>query len=169
MFPFITFVGIDSHFFQDLKTLDCTLITQRLHQGYQDLTCSANLHFFLPIFLNRTFTNCSINKPAELSSLELPCRALFFDLRGAILYDPARLLAFFDPPHSGDQEKNLPFYIGRHRSPPLLIAGHSLNRRSEQLGHLLLRLVQFFTDVLEFFIIQGCLQICLLNADKIRA
>ena len=121
------------------------------------------------IHLNRTFTNCSVNKPAELSSVELPGWTLFLEFRWTFLYDPALPLALFAPPHPGDQEKNMTLHMAWHLSPSLLVTMHSLNRCAKQLGHLLLRLVQFFTDVLEFFIIQGCLQICLLNADKIRA
>ena len=56
-------------------------------------------------------------------------------------------------PHHGDKGKHLPLH--RYRSPALLLALDSLNGDSKQLGHLLLCLVQFFSEVNKLFAVHG--------------
>jgi len=80
----------------------------------------------MPILLSHAFTNGPVNKPTQLSGAELPGRACFSALRRTLLYDPAGLLLLFVLPHPGDQEENLPFHMGRHPSPSLLIAVYGL-------------------------------------------
>jgi hypothetical protein len=79
-----------------------TLTILRLQQIRENLTRSANFHLFLPIHLNRAFTNGAVNKPAEPSGLELPGRTLLLLLRRTSLYNPARLSVSIAPFHTGD-------------------------------------------------------------------
>ena len=74
----------------------------RSQERRQNLTALADLHLFVPVFLNHAFTNGAINKPTEPPSLELPGRTLFFALGGTALNSPARLSSFIAPFHPGD-------------------------------------------------------------------
>ena len=93
-----------------------------LEHGLQNLTRSADLHFFFPAFLNLTFTNRSIDKPAQFSGLKFPGRAFFLLLGGTFFDLPARLSVFTVFRQSGYQKKHLSLYVGRHFTPPLLVA-----------------------------------------------
>jgi hypothetical protein len=46
----------------------------------------ADLHFFFPVFLSRSVANGTIDKPAQLTGTEFPCRAFSF-LLGAAFFD----------------------------------------------------------------------------------
>jgi len=114
-----------------------------------------DLHLGFPVFLNRAFTNCSVYKPAKLSSLKLPCRTVCFLVRRTFFYSPTRLSAFPVLRYPGDQKKHLPLRRRRNRPPSLFIALNRLKRGSEQLGHLPLGLVQCFSVMDEFFTVHG--------------
>jgi hypothetical protein len=119
----------------------------RSKQRSQDLAGSANPHLISPILLDLALTDCSVNKPTELSCTELPGWTLLLTFGGTSLNNPARLSAFVGPSHPGDQEKDLPLNMSRHRPPPLFIAMYSLDRRAKQLGHLNLGLLKPLTEV----------------------
>ena len=72
-------------------------------------------------------------------------------LKRTFFFSPTRLSAFSVLWYPGDCEKHLPLYKGHHRTPPLFVALDSIERHSEQLGHLLLCLVQFLAEVDELF------------------
>ncbi len=127
----------------------------RLKQVRKYFTRQANLHLFFPVLAYRAFTNGSVDKPAEIAGLKFPGWTLFPLVARAFFYNPARLFEFIVLPHHGDQKKHLPLHIGRHRSPALFVAVDSLNGGSEQLGHLLLGLVQCLSVMDEFFAVHG--------------
>ena len=52
------------------------------------------------------------------------------------------------------QKIELPFGVSRHPAPTLLVAVYRFDRGPEQLGHLGLRLVQFFAELNKFFAFQ---------------
>jgi hypothetical protein len=99
-------------------------------------------HFILPVGLNCSFANGSVDKPAQVPDPELPCRALAPSFHGALLDFPARPIQGCRGTLARNQEKDLPFHMGRHRSPSLLITAHRFHRGAEKLSHLLLRLIQ---------------------------
>ena len=118
-------------------------------------TRPANHHLLIPTLLYNSFTDGSVYKPAKISGLELPGRTLFLLVGGTLLYHPARFAAFTIFSQPGEKEKHLSFHRGRHWSPCLFVAVDSLYRGSEQLRHLLLGLVQFFTEMDELFTVHG--------------
>lgn len=108
--------------------------------------------------MNSTLTNSAVNEPAEVSHLELPCRTLGLQLKGALLLDPAGLLIFRASIDPGEQEIDLPLRMNRDGPPSLLVTMNGLNRSSKQLRHLLLRLVQPLSDGHEFLAVHYLLQ-----------
>jgi hypothetical protein len=126
-------------------------VATALHQGAQNLTVSASIHLLLPVLLNSAFADGPIDKPAQMTGLKFPCRTFFSAVARTFLDDPARLLPLQHPSLSGDQEQDLPLNVARHGSPSLLVAVYSLNRGPEELCHLLLRFIQFPSEVQEFF------------------
>jgi len=74
----------------------------RSQERRQNLTALADLHLFVPVFLNHAFTNGAINKPTEPSSLELPGRTLFLAIGRTFFDNPARLSSFMAPTRPGD-------------------------------------------------------------------
>jgi hypothetical protein len=126
-----------------------------LKQGTQDLTRSADFHLFLPVGLDFSFTDGSIDEPTELSGFKLPRWAFLFVFRGTFLDHPARLFPILALSCPGEQEKEVPFHMTRDISPTLLVTVYGLDRRSKQLGHLHLGLAQFLTNGNEFFAVHG--------------
>lgn len=119
----------------------------------EDFTGSTDLDFLPPALLNYTITYGPVNKPAELPCLEFPGWTVFLLLRRTFLNHPARLLTFMIS-FPGDQKIELPFGVSRHPPPTLLVAVYRFDRGPEQLGHLGLRLVQFFAELNKFFAFQ---------------
>ena len=108
--------------------------------------------------MNNTLANGTINEPAQVAHLKLPCRTLTFQFKGALFLDPAGLLisrASIDP---GEQKIDLPLRMNRDRPPSLLVTMNGLNRSPKQLSHLLLRLVQPLSDGHEFLAVHYLLQ-----------
>ena len=135
-----------SQFSWPVNFTDMLEISQ-LFNRLQNLTRPAYLHLFLPIFVNSAVTNSSVNKPTKFSGFKFPCRALFFLLGRAFFYNPTRLAYFRFPSHIGNQEKHLSLHMGRYISPALFIAVYGLDGCPEQLGHLLLCLVELLPDL----------------------
>ena len=103
--------------------------------------------------MNNTLANGTINEPAQVAHLKLPCRTLTFQFKGALFLDPAGLLisrASIDP---GEQKIELPLRMNRDGPPPLFVTMNGLNRSSKQLRNLLLCLVQPLSDGYEFLAI----------------
>jgi len=103
--------------------------------------------------MNNTLANGTINEPAQVAHLKLPCRTLTFQFKGALFLDPAGLLisrASIDP---GEQKIELPLRMNRDGPPPLFVTMNGLNRSSKQLCNLLLSLVQSLSDGYEFLAI----------------
>jgi hypothetical protein len=126
-----------------------------LKQGTQDLTRSADFHFFLPIGLDFSFTDRSIDEPTELSGFKLPGWAFLFVFRGTFPDHPAWLFPILVLSCPGEQKKEMPFHMTRDVSPTLLVTVYGLDRCSKQLGHLHLGLVQFLANGDEFFAIHS--------------
>ncbi len=127
----------------------------RLKQVRKYFTRTANLHLLFPVLAYRALTNGAVDKPAEISGLKFPGRTTFPLVARTFFNNPARLFGFIVLAHHGDQEKHLPFHMGRHRPPSLLVALDSLAGGSEQLGHLSLGLVQRISVMAKFFTVHG--------------
>jgi len=137
-----------------------------LYQRLKYLTWTADLHLFFPIFFCSALAYRTTNKPAQVAGFKLPGRTHFFSIGGAVFYNPTRLLAFIFSFISSDQKKHLPFDSGRYSSPSLLVAVHSLKRCTEKLGHLLLSLFHFVTELFEFGAVHNESQMFSLNPIK---
>lgn len=96
--------------------------------------------------MNSALANGAVNEPAQLAHLELPCRTLTLQFKGALFLDPAGLLIFRAPIDPGKYEIDLPLRVNRDGPPSLLVTMNGLNRSPKELRHLLLRLVQPLPD-----------------------
>jgi hypothetical protein len=116
----------------------------------QNIAGSANFHLFFPFFVGSAAADGSIDKPAKLACLKLPCGACFFLFGRAFFNGPARFLGLIGASSSGEQKKHLPFNMRRHGSPALLVAVYGLDGYPQKLRHLLLRFVQVFPKFCKF-------------------
>jgi len=96
---------------------------------------------------------CSTHKPAEMSALEIPCRAFLLDC--AELFFPTRSKSFFSSTLINQQEKDLPLDMTRYCPPALLIAVYRFKGSSKELGYFFLCFIKFFSSNTEFFFGQG--------------
>ena len=108
--------------------------------------------------MNSALTNGAVNKPAEVAHLELPCRTLTLQLKGALFLDPTGLLIFRASIDPGEQEIEMPLRMNRDGPPSLFVTMNGLNRSPKQLRHLFLRLVQPLSDGHEFLAVHYLLQ-----------
>jgi hypothetical protein len=124
----------------------------------EDLARFADFDLLRPVFMNSTLANGTVNEPAQVAHLELPCRALTLQLKGALFFDPTGFLIFKASIDPGEQKIEMPLRVNRDGPPSLLVTMNGLNRSPEQLRHLLLRLVQPLSDGHEFLAIHYLLQ-----------
>jgi hypothetical protein len=66
----------------------------RLEKGFENFTRPTTFHFLCPVLAYITTGNGSVNKPAEVTFLKFPGRALFLGLRGTFFYNPAWISVF---------------------------------------------------------------------------
>jgi hypothetical protein len=93
----------------------------RIQQWLKHLATPACLHLFMPIPLYGSFTEGSVDKPAQMTSLEFPRWAHFLAFEITLFCGPARLMAFTGPSFHGEQKKDLSLRVDGHRSPSLLV------------------------------------------------
>ena len=98
-----------------------------------------------------TITDCAVDKPAELTRIELPGRAMLFFIIRAFFDFPTFIEIFSSARLPGIQEKKLSFNMVWNGPPALLIATDGLKRYSQEVGGFFLCLMKFFPDVNEFF------------------
>lgn len=115
---------------------------QKIQQWEENITGPADLHFFLPVFVNYSFTDSTVNKPTKLPCVEFPRGAPAFYFSWTLFQDPAGFQLPLALLLQGDQEQDLPLRIGGNRSPSLLVAVNCLQRYSQQLGEFLLGFMQ---------------------------
>jgi hypothetical protein len=121
----------------------------------KDLAIPTYSHFFMPVNLYPSFTDGSIDEPAQVAGLKFPCRAICLALSSTLFYVPARLTPFTEPLSKVYQKKGLSLHVARHPSPSLLVTADSFGRGPEQLGHLLLCPIQALSDAYQFFTVHG--------------
>ena len=102
----------------------------------------------------------STDKPAEMSTLELPGGALFPRLCGTALNVPAGFTSILRFLHR-QEEECLPFNMHGNISPSLFKALHCLERDCQKLSHFLLRFSQSLTNPGKLFSIHGLSPVCL--------
>ncbi len=66
----------------------------RLKNARKYLTGAANFHLVFPVFVNLTFANRTIDKPAKVSALKFPGRTLFLLFGRTVFYSPAWFSVF---------------------------------------------------------------------------
>jgi hypothetical protein len=120
------------------------------HVGAKDFAFSASFDFSRPSPIHLPLTTGTRDEPAEMPDLKFPRRAFLPVLQAAVLNLPAGA-EVFHPFFHGQQEKHLPFHMGRYPAPPLL---ETLNRpegNAQELGQLFLRLPEALTKERKFF------------------
>jgi hypothetical protein len=93
----------------------------------------------------------AVDEPAEMACVEFPRRAGIPGLGRTAPNIPAATDLLADSSLQGLQEENLALHVRRHLPPTLLKALNCLKRCSQELPHLLLGLVKFFTESLKLF------------------
>jgi len=86
----------------------------RIQQWLKQLAIPAYLHLFNQIPLYSSFTDGSVDKPAQMAGLKFPRRTPFLEFGGTPFYSPARLMPFIGPLFHREQKKDLPLHIGGH-------------------------------------------------------
>jgi len=87
-----------------------------------------------------------------LTQVEFPSRTTLAGIGGALAYLPTSLCSPFTVSRLQSlQEEYLPFNVRGNLSPSLFKALDGLNRRSQELGHLLLRLSKGLAEKSELF------------------
>ena len=112
-------------------------------------------HLVAPVVLRLAFTEGSVNKPAKISYLELPCRTLFPEFFGAFSGLPANFFSFTFQSHPGNQEKKLPLSMHGNGPRALLIAADRLQGNTQKRCHLFLGLFQLVTEIFEFLTVHN--------------
>jgi hypothetical protein len=91
----------------------------------------------------------AVDKPAQVSGIEFPGRAVFLPAVRALIDIPAFFGGIVRIQDPGQQKQNLPFHMVGNSAPPLLIAVNGLDGNTQQLGHLFLRFFQPGSGCLE--------------------
>jgi hypothetical protein len=110
----------------------------RLKHTCENITGTANFHFFVPVAANFAVAYGAIYKPAKVSAFKFIGRALLFLFGGAVFYFPAGFIAVYAFLFAGDQKVHLSFHSRRNGAPALLIAVDGFQGCAQQLGHLFL-------------------------------
>jgi len=108
----------------------------------QHLAGSTTLHFLAPIFVNASFANSTIDKPAKVTGIEFPGRTMGTPLRSTTHYFPAWLLPSGLSPQTRDKKIHLPLNMVWNGAPSLLVAVNGLDRGSQQLCHFFLSFIE---------------------------
>ncbi len=130
----------------------------RIQQWLKHLTLPAYPHFFIPILSYGSFTDGSVDKPAQITGFKFPRRTSFPSFDRTFFCGPARLVRFTGPLFHVHQKKGLPLPMDRHLSPSLLVAIDSPDRCAKQLSHFPLSLFQSLADILELLAFHRGLQ-----------
>ncbi len=119
--------------------------------GSVDLALSTYFHLLLPASLGRAFADSSIDEPAKVSGIELPCGAILPVLRGTTAPQPAGLVLPGSTVFQCQNEEDLAF--DRHRNPPpaLFETLNGFGRNAQDLCHLTLRFLQMPSNFRELF------------------
>jgi hypothetical protein len=110
--------------------------------GPIDFDLAAHFHFLLPASLGRTLADCSIDEPAQMSGIKLPCGAVLSFIRGAIMRQPARLDLFGSVAFQSKNKEDLTLDMHKDFPPALFKALNGFCRNAHNLCHLVLRLPQ---------------------------
>jgi hypothetical protein len=125
--------------------------SQTFHTCGKNWTFAAYLHLSAPTFLSLPVAYRPVDEPAEVSDSEFPGWASLPGLGRAATNFPAGTGLLPGPLLQGLQKEQLPLDVPRHLPPTLLKALHGLKRGSQNLGHLLLGLLQFPPESLKLF------------------
>jgi hypothetical protein len=118
---------------------------------------AAYLHLILPALLRGAFTDGPVDEPAQMSCLQLPCRALQPDLLGASLPDPTWSGSIGLKGFERHKKEHLALDMHRDAPPSLLQALYGFWRRTQYLGHLLLRFSEKMTDLGKLCLVHAAL------------
>jgi len=120
----------------------------------EDFTGATALHLLLPTGLYMPFANGSVDEPAQLTGLKLPCRALFSFILGTLSLFPTDNLVVLILVLAAHQKQQLSFHMYRNISPSLLIAMNGLDGCTEQLSHFFLGFSKMLSKKCKLCLIQ---------------
>lgn len=126
----------------------CATRFQR-QNGPVDFALATDFHFLLPTSLGRTLADCSIDKPAQMSGIKLPCGTILPVLDGAMPRQPARLILLGSMVFQSKNKEDLTFDMHRHVPPTLFETLNGLKRNAQNLCHLALRFSQMSSNFCE--------------------
>lgn len=128
---------------------NCDLLHSQRQNGPVDFTLATDFHFIFPASLGRALADCSIDKPAQMSGIKLPCGTIPPALRRATPRQPARLILFRRVVYQSKNKEDLTFDMHRYVPPTLLETLNGLGRNAQNLCHLVLRFPQMSSNFCE--------------------
>ncbi len=118
---------------------------QRQHR-LVNFAVSAYFHLLFPASLGRAPADRSVDEPAKVSGIELPCRAILPVLRWTAARQPAGLGLLGGAALECQKKQDLALDIHRNVPPALLEALNGLGRNTQNLCHLVLSFSEMPTD-----------------------
>ena len=102
------------------KGLLCGARIRKRKDGCKDLTFPAQRYLFLPAFLPITLANCSVDAPAEMPGMELPCRTILSSFHRTFFDRPTGTVSTSAGPFQRQKKQRLAFGMDGNPSPALL-------------------------------------------------
>lgn len=103
---------------------------------------SAYFHLLFPVSLDRALADRSVDEPAKVSGIKLPCGAILPVLRGTTARQPAGLALPGSTAFQCQNKKDLALDIYRNVPPALFETLNGFRRNAQDLRHLALRFFQ---------------------------
>ena len=97
----------------------------------------------------------AVDEPAEIPHMEFPGWTSLPGFGRTVANVPAGTNAFPTPSFESPQKKHLALDVHRNIPPPLFKALNRLKGCSQELRHLLLGLLKFLAQRMEFFVVHG--------------
>jgi len=110
---------------------------------------STYFHLLLPASLGRALADRSVDEPAKVSGMKLPCRAILPVLRWTTARQPAGLGLLGSAAFQSQNKEGLALDMRRNVPPAQFETLNGLRRNARDLCHLVLRLLQMPTNCRE--------------------
>jgi hypothetical protein len=134
-------------------------LRERRDQRAKHLTFPAKSHLLVPTLLGAALAYGTVDEPAEASGLELPNNAFLSDCRTTVHLLPTWSDFARRRPFEVQKEQELTLDVQRDVSPGLFEALHRFGGDTQQLGYLLLGLVQIAANLHELLAIHRTIRL----------
>ena len=128
---------------------NCDLSHPLRQNGPVDFALSTYFHLLFPASLGCALADRSIDEPAKISSIKLPCGAILPVLCGTSARQPAGLDLLRSAAFQCQNKEDLAFDMHRNVPPALFETLNGFRRNAQDLCHLALRFLQMPTNCRE--------------------